>query len=94
MCSLARVSFMQLTGRPVQVIVEHPPVLCYSPEGRIQPFLRYLNSLGIALPAATILQRPSLLGLDGEKSLRQIVDYLQQNDYTPEQIEHMLCTSI
>lgn len=69
-------------------------MLCYSPEDKIKPFMEYLKSLGIASPAATILQRPSLLGLDGEKSLRQIVDYLQQNDYTPEQIENLLCNSI
>ena len=78
----------------MQIIIDHPPVLCYSPQQRIRPFFDYLKSLGIASPAATIQQRPSLLGLDGEKSLHQIVDYLQQNEYTPEQIEHLLCTSI
>ena len=78
----------------LQIIVDHPPALCYPLQDRIQPFLDYLGSLGISSPAKTILQRPSLLGLDGEKSLRQIVDYLQQNDYTPEQIEQLLCTSI
>lgn len=81
-------------SNPVQVIIEHPPVLCYPPKERIEPFFKYLRSLGITSPAATIQQRPSLLGLDGEKSLRQIVEYLQQNDYTPDQIEHLLCTSI
>ncbi len=78
----------------MQVIIEHPPALCYPLEDRIQPFLSYIGSLGISSPAHTIRQRPSLLGLDGEKSLRQIVDYLQQNEYSPEQIEQLLCTSI
>lgn len=76
------------------MIVEHPAVLCYSPSERLQPFFAYLRELGIQAPDRTVLQRPSLLGLTADGSLRQMVDYLQQNEYTPEQIEQLLATTL
>lgn len=74
--------------------MEYPALLCYSPQDRLQPFFDYLKGLGIARPDRTVLQRPSLLGLTVDKSLRQMVEYLQQNDYTIEQIEKMLATTL
>jgi len=39
-------------------------------------------------------RRPSLLGLDVDANLRKIVDYLQANDYSMEDIVKMLATTI
>lgn len=78
----------------MQVITEHPPVLSYSIDSRLQPFLAYLSEIGIAEPVKTILQRPTLLGLDADKNLRSIVGYLQENGNSVEEICHLLETSI
>ena len=76
-----------------QVIIEHPPVLSYSPEERLQPLVDYLRSLGITDPAQVVRQRPTILGLNLEQH-RRIVEYLQENEYTLEQIGEFLCLSI
>ena len=34
----------------VRVLVEHPPILSYSVEDRLQPFFDYLQSVGISAP--------------------------------------------
>ncbi len=61
---------------PVQVVTDHPPVLCYNPEERIIPFFDFLKSIGI--PPEKVAKRPTLLGLEVNKSLRRIVNYLQE----------------
>lgn len=78
----------------LQVVSEHPPVLSYSIDNRLQPFMAYLQEIGIAEPAKAVLQRPTLLGLDADKNLRAIVGYLQENGHSPEDICHLLQTSI
>ena len=60
----------------LQVITDHPPVLCYSAEERIYPFFEFLKSVGIS--PEKVAKRPTLLGLEVNKSLRRIVDYLQE----------------
>ena len=79
---------------PLQVVLEYPAVLCYSPQTRLQPFFTYLKEIGIKEPHRTVLQRPSILGLDADKGLRQMVDYLRHNDYSTEQIENLIATSL
>ncbi|CAK0784374.1 hypothetical protein CVIRNUC_007578 [Coccomyxa viridis] len=59
-----------------KVITDHPPVLCYSAEERIYPFFEFLKSVGIS--PEKVAKRPTLLGLEVNKSLRRIVDYLQE----------------
>lgn len=61
---------------PVQIVIDHPPVLCYNPEDRIIPFFDFLKSIGIA--PEKVAKRPTLLGLEVNKSLRRIVNYLQE----------------
>ncbi len=61
---------------------------------RLQPFMSFLKEIGIAEPAQTVLQRPTLLGLDADKNLRAIVGYLQDNGHSAEDIAHMLQKSI
>lgn len=78
----------------MQVISRHPPVLSYSVEDRLKPFMLFLAEIGVPDPVYTVLQRPSLLGLDADKNLRAIVGYLQNNDHSIEAICHMLETSI
>lgn len=78
----------------LQVISDHPPVLSYSIDNRLQPFMAYLREIGIPEPAKAVLQRPTLLGLDADKNLRAIVGYLQENGHAPEDICHLLQTSI
>lgn len=56
--------------------------------------MAYLKEIGIAEPAKAVLQRPTLLGLDADKNLRAIVGYLQENGHSPEDICHLLQTSI
>jgi len=77
----------------LQVIVEYPAALCYS-TSRLGSLLDYLRSLGIQSPVKVVLQRPSLLGVDVERGLAQIVQYLQANDYSVEQIEQLLATTL
>ena len=60
----------------VQIITDHPPVLCYNAEERIYPFFEFLKSVGI--PPEKMAKRPTLIGLEVNKGLRRIVDYLQE----------------
>lgn len=77
----------------LQVIAEHPPILSYSSTERLQPFVEYLSGLGLTDLATVIRRRPTILGLDLEQC-RRIVGYLQENDYTLEQIEEFLSSSL
>ena len=77
----------------LQVIIEYPAALCHS-TGRLESFLKYLSDLGIKSPAKVVLQRPSLLGVDAEKGLAQIIEYLQANEYSIDQIEQLLATTL
>ena len=77
-----------------QVVSRHPPVLSYSVDDRLKPFMAFLAEIGVPDPVHTVLQRPSLLGLDADKNLRSIVGYLQTHDHTIESICHLLETSI
>ncbi|KAL3159632.1 hypothetical protein ABBQ38_010042 [Trebouxia sp. C0009 RCD-2024] len=90
--------FLQSQGLSEQEVVEvvskHPPVLSYSVDNRLQPFMSYMKEIGIAEPAKAILQRPTLLGLDADKNLKAIVGYLQDNGHSTEDICHLLQTSI
>ena len=45
------------------MVLEHPPVISYSPAEQLQPFLDGLRGLGIQDPLAVVVRRPSLLGL-------------------------------
>ncbi len=95
MASVFRRTAAGLTIRVMtQVISEHPPVLCYSLEERLKPFFDYLEEIGIEQPGKTIQARPTLLGLEADKNLRKIVDYLQHNEYTHEQIVSYMETSL
>lgn len=78
----------------VEVVTQHPPVLSYSIENRLQPFMAFLKEIGIADPAQTVLQRPTLLGLDADNSLCAIVGYLQENGHSSEEVAHLLQTTI
>ena len=69
-------------------------MLCYSLEDRVKPLFDYLEEIGIEQPGSTIQARPTLLGLEADKNLRKIVDYLQSNDYTQEQIVSFMETSL
>ena len=57
---------IQVEGRRccanLQVITDHPPVLCYSAEERIYPFFEFLKSVGIS--PEKVAKRPTLLGLE------------------------------
>jgi hypothetical protein len=77
-----------------QVINEHPPVLCYSPADRLDPFFEYLEGLGISDPVKLVVQRPTLLGLEVNNNLKRMVGYLQDSGYSLEKIQELLGTSI
>ncbi|CAG9463889.1 unnamed protein product [Pedinophyceae sp. YPF-701] len=76
------------------VILEHPPVLCYSVEERLKPLVDFLAGIDIEDPGRVLVARPSLMGLDVDASLRRIVGYLEANDYTPQDIAEYLSKSI
>ena len=76
-----------------QVILEHPPILSYSPTELLLPIIDYLRSLGFSDPAEVVRRRPTLLGLAPD-ALARIVEYLQANDYTTEQIAEYLQTTL
>jgi hypothetical protein len=57
------VVFITLLVDKRQVVLEHPPVVSYSPAEQLQPFLDGLRDLGIRDPLAVVVRRPSLLGL-------------------------------
>ncbi|KAK9811923.1 hypothetical protein WJX72_012502 [[Myrmecia] bisecta] len=92
------VEFLQSQGlsksEVIRVISEHPPVLSYSVQERLQPFCEYLSSIGIPSPGQMLVKRPSLLGLKVEDSLQRMVGYLQANDYSLEQIIKFLETTL
>ena len=56
--------------------------------------MSYLKQIGIADPAKAVVQRPTLLGLDADNNLRAIVGYLQESGHSPQDICHLLQTSI
>ncbi|GFH14903.1 uncharacterized protein HaLaN_11040 [Haematococcus lacustris] len=56
--------------RNASIISAHPPVLSYSVPQRLQPFVEYLQELGIQDVGAAISNRPSLLGLDANQQIR------------------------
>lgn len=72
----------------------HPPVLSYNVEARLKPLVSYLESIGVENPMKALAHRPSLFGLEVGANLKKIVDYLQANDYSREQIVEMLESSI
>lgn len=78
----------------MQVIMAHPPVLCYGAD-RIEKLFQYLEEVGVPQPVGSILlKRPSLVGLKADENLRKIVGYFQSRDYSTDEIVHMLETSI
>lgn len=78
----------------VAIIAGHPPVLSYSVDGRLAPFFDYLRTeVGVADAGATVLKRPSLLGLDLD-NIGKIVGYLKSVDTPPETIIKYIETSI
>ena len=77
----------------LQIISEHPPILSYSSTDRLQPFVEYLSELGYTDLASIVRRRPTILGLDLVQ-VRRIVGYLLENDYTLEQIEEFLSSSL
>lgn len=81
-------------GDVVKVISGHPPVLSYSVPTRLAPFWKYLESVGVDNIAETVVERPSLLGLDADQNLRKIVDYLQYIETPPEKIVEYLKRTI
>ena len=87
-------SSQHLFASTLQVILAHPPVLCYSTE-RIEALFSYLEEVGVEPPVARILlKRPTLVGLKADENLKKIIGYFQARDYSTEEIVHMLETSI
>jgi len=77
-----------------QVVSEHPPTLVYDPQARLRPIFDYLKELGMSA-SATIVRRPSLLGLEADASLRRIVGYLQEVEgKSMAEIEELLATTL
>lgn len=81
-------------GDVVKVIAAHPPVLSYSVSERLEPFWSYMTEIGVTDVAATVIGRPSLLGLDVDANLRKIVEYLKYTETPPETIVKYITTSI
>jgi hypothetical protein len=82
----------------LRVLVDHPPVLCYSIKDRLQPFMELLKSTRVGLTreeAATLLQkRASILGMDPE-NLNRIVSFLvDQHGVSREEMLGMLEKSL
>jgi hypothetical protein len=77
----------------MQIVIGHPPILSYKPE-QLEAFWVYLASIGIKDVGATIAARPNLLGLDVDKNLRKIVEYLQYVETPTETIIKLLEKSI
>jgi hypothetical protein len=75
------------------VVLEHPPVISYSPAEQLQPFLDGLRGLGIQDPLAVVVRRPSLLGL----SLRDNVQVCSAPDMQAAAVRmrelHTLCVT-
>lgn len=78
----------------VKIVAGHPPVLCYSPDHRLQPFMQALTTAGIPDPLKTITQRPTILGLEPDQGLQRIIEYLHETGHTPEHIAELLATTI
>lgn len=78
----------------VQIISAHPPVLSYSVNDRLEPFWDYLTEIGVQDIGAAVVNRPNILGLDVNASLRKIVDYLKSVETPTEQIVKYIVESI
>ncbi|GAX72795.1 hypothetical protein CEUSTIGMA_g250.t1 [Chlamydomonas eustigma] len=91
------VTFLQEKGVKVgdvyKVIIGHPPVICYSIQ-HLKSFWEYFESLSITNVGDVIAKRPNLLGLNVDKNLRKIVEYLQYVETPPETIIKYLTDSI
>lgn len=82
-------------GTALQVILQHPPVLCYSVE-RLQQLSEYLSSeVGLSKEqlCELIMQRPSLLGLPHD-NVSRIVGFLQESGVPHEEIVKLLGTTL
>ncbi len=93
-CHTGEITDYIIHGLCAQVVLEHPPVLSYSPAERLAPFVEGLAGLGVREPLAIIVRRPSLLGLSLRENIQRIVSYLQEAGHSMEQIEEMLATTI
>lgn len=78
----------------VRVITMHPPILCYDIKERIEPLVTYLKGVGLSDPIKSLVQRPSLFGLEADGNLDKIVSFLKENDYSEEAIIGILENSI
>eukprot|EP00210_Caulerpa_lentillifera_P005735 g5483.t1 len=78
----------------VKMVSSNPSILGYSVENRLAPVYEFLESVGVKDPSSALANRPSLFGLDVENNLKKMVDYLQDNEYAPEQIVKWLETSL
>ena len=93
-------AFLQAQGLApaavARLVSAHPPVLCYSVEGRLQPLWAYLSEelgLGQERVAAVLEARPSLLGVDAA-NLRRVVGYLLASGSSLEEVETLLSTTL
>ena len=92
------VAFLASVGATRQqmrrIVLAYPPVLTYDPETHLRPLVRYLEDLGVPDVLATLVSRPSLLGLKADANLSKIVDWLEANDYSSEDIIDYLSKSL
>ena len=77
-----------------RVVLAYPPAISYSVDDHLRPLVSYLREVGVADVAQVLTSRPSLLGLRADTSLTKIVDWLQHDGYTKDQIVDYLCRTV
>ena len=75
-------------------MVVHPPVCVYDVEDHLRPLVAYLGEVGVGDVVEVLTSRPSLLGLRSDKNLTKIVEWLQADGYSKEEIVEYLRKSL
>lgn len=93
MLASAAVRGIKLCPVPCQCCKAHPVLSKTVQNIRWQVRPKFLIA-SIAVVLQVIAKRPSLLGLEVEKNIKPIVSWLQDNEYSRQEIAHYLGTSI
>ena len=77
-----------------RMMVVHPPVCVYDVEDHLRPLVAYLGEVGVGDVVEVLTSRPSLLGLRSDENLTKIVEWLQADGYSKEEIVEYLRKSL
>ena len=77
-----------------RMILTYPAVVGYSVDDHLRPLVEYLKQVGVEDVVEVLTSRPSLLGLKAEKNLVKIVEWLEYEGYTKDEIVDYLSKTV